>query len=276
MALEHLSYSRLSTYASCGKKYDLQYNQETERTPQGAFIGGICVHDAIEQAEVRGWVLDPENFADEGQACSYFRERFRHECNEAGGIEAIRWGGRKSKAYPQGHDFDWWQAFGPGMLRRFHKLRLSDEEAGMKLHPVYGVERKVNATLPSGTMLTTRLDALVMVTPDGEAGIRDYKTGQPWAGARYQNTIYAWAVLETLGIPVAWGELVYLAGVSENAIRFPISEQAIATAMSWLAAAEDGIRKEVYVPNPGSFCSSCSVLGSCEFGQEVVKEKEEA
>lgn len=272
--LEHLSYSRLSTYASCGKKYDLLYNQKVERSPQGSFIGGICVHDTIEEAEHREWVFEAESFEEGGAATNYFHERLRHEVNGAGGIAAIRWGGRKSKAYPQGHDFDWWWTFGPGMLKRFHALRLRDEAEGFKIHPVHGVERQVNATLPSGTRLTTRLDALVMVSPDGEAGIRDYKTGQAWAGGKYQNTLYAWAVLETLGLPVAWGELVYLGAASEKAVRFPITDDAIAASMTWLAAAEDGIRKEVFVPNPGSFCASCPALAFCEVGLQTVEKED--
>lgn len=276
MDLPYLSYSRISTYAGCGKRYELSYVEGTPRKPQGAFLGGIAVHETIEQAEFRGWWPEPEPFEADGDATSFFRERFRHLINEAGGIAEIRWGGRKSKAYPEGHTDDWWNEFGPGMLKRYHAVRRGDLDAGLSMHPSYGVEAEVNANLPSGTRMTTRLDALVMVTPDGEAIIRDYKTGQPYPGARYQNVIYAWAVAQTLGITASYGELVYLGGATPDPIRFPITAEATAAVMTWLDAAEQGIRKEVFVPNPGPFCVSCPVLAACEVGTQVVKEKEEA
>lgn len=263
---QYLSHSRMKLYADCGEKYRLQYIVGVDREPQGPLLGGIAVHELCERLESQDLSLIPEVFKDGGTATTMFRTFFTQLVKEEGGPDAVRWGGRKSKLYPHGEDFDWWLTFGPGMLSAFHRLRMYDEEQGTSM-PHEFIEIEVRATLPSGSLVTTRLDAIT-INKDGKVGIRDYKTGRSRAEEKLQQVLYAHAVRETLDLDVSFCELVYLRSPMLDRTIFdprPLHEAMVA----WTRSVETGIQAKVYPMSPSSYCVSCSVRENCAWGKTL-------
>jgi hypothetical protein len=266
--LPHVSFSRLSTYAECGQKFKLSYVDEVPREPQGAFIGGIAVHETVEDIELAGQARNPLFFVDDfiapSQAATLFREKLMEGVGKVDDPDLIRWGGRKSKLFPNGHDLKWWTEFGPGMVMQFHRQRLADDRAGDEVLLEY-VEAQVNGTWEKNTPVVTRLDAMVEGR-DGRFWIRDYKTGQARKEQRLQQVLYCMMAEETLNIPIAGAELVYLATTALQVDRFEWQPYEAAIGL-WVDEAIAGITSDVYPMSPSSYCTSCSVRSSCSYGR---------
>jgi CRISPR/Cas system-associated exonuclease Cas4 (RecB family) len=265
-----LSHTRISTYSDCGEKFRLQYLVEgLEREPQGALLGGISVHDTVERMERDGLALDEHAYESDGIAQVYFTTRLNQHVEEAGGVDAIRWGGQRSKAFPEGKNYDWWSLYGPGMVRRYHETRLADEMVGLE---VVGVEMEVNALLPSGTYLTTRIDQLLRVKDGDEVYIiRDWKTGMPRPASKLQAAIYGYAVRQTIGVKVTRGQISYLALSQPRIDDFDV-QTLTDVALGWVEQVERGMDQGIYVMNPGGYCASCSVRAACSWGQTLSEE----
>lgn len=247
-------------------KYKLEYLDQQEKQPQGALIGGSVVHKVIEVLEKEGEALNESIFSLGGPAEQMFRSHFDEEVEHAGGVGNVRWGGRASKLNPGGEDDSWWRLYGPGMVNGWHRIRQTDAEQGWTLPPEY-VEVEVTALLPSGENFICYLDAVV-VTDDGEVIIRDYKSGKPYPTHQLQGSLYAWAVQETLRIPVVGSECVYLRSPVLARERYPVGVLSDA-ALDWLGAVGKGISQGVFPINPGPFCVSCQVKAGCPYGQTL-------
>jgi CRISPR/Cas system-associated exonuclease Cas4 (RecB family) len=247
-----LSHNRLSTYVQCGRKYALTYlGERPDKTPQGAFLGGIAVHDVIEQIEKAG---EGPN-VDEDGAIERFRTTF--DALISGVVQAdIRWGGRGGR-----EDQEWWYATGPGMVITYQRMRELDDQMEWEVIPEM-TEAVIGATL-DGVSFTGRIDALV-ATDSGDLIIRDYKTGvYKRPEQRLQLALYAKMMKETLGYHVVIGELCYLR--SNARIVFGL-EPLYDVLGDWWKAAADGIAKEVYPISPGPMCVSCDVKMLCPWG----------
>ncbi len=250
-----LSHNRLSTYAMCGKKYDLNYNypELVIKQPQGAFLGGIAVHEAVAEIELDGDALT----IDLEQAQEAFSAVFMTLLEEAQGD--IRWGGRGGK-----ENQEWWEEQGPQMVMNFSEIRKLDEQMGWQVLPEF-VEAKVGATL-DGDVFTGRIDAMV-ADEDGTLIIRDYKTGvYKRHEQKLQLALYSLLMGETLGLHPVAGELVYLR--SNSRVVFTL-EPMYDGLRAWWKGAADGIRKEVWSLSPGPMCVSCEVRRSCEYGKTL-------
>lgn len=268
MTEQHLSHSQVSTYLSCGEKYRLQYVEQQPRVPQGPFIGGIAVHETIEEATNTGRWADSDAFQEpSGAMVIWFRERLLQLVDEAGGPQAVRWGGRKSKTFPDGEDLEWWFRFGPGMLNRFHQVKLADEEQGWE---VGAAEIAVSFTLDSGTNVKARIDELLLHS-DGGVKVRDWKTGQARPEERIQLGLYAHACQVTLGLVPTVGELHYLRSATAKVESFEPGPW-LDTVLLWLQRAEEGIRQGVYLLRPSSYCVSCQVQDGCPYWQRLQEE----
>lgn len=275
------SYSSVTTYTDCGEKYRLMRVEKVDSEPQGTWMAGLAVHDTIEKAETEGLV---RTFVDGGAfdesnipalLIGHFEERLYQRVEEAGGPDAVRWGGRKSKANPDGENYIWWLRFGgPTQVRRFLHTRLLDDEQGIRIVPD-AVEAMISAVLPSGNIIRGRVDAVLLADKDGQASIRDYKSGV-WKQGPMQLTTYAYLIEQALGIKVERGEYCYLRTndpiarlVKFNLARFlPVVEEQF-------GRAEKGMEAEIYMLNPSSFCASCSVRHHCAYGRLLAEEKEQ-
>jgi hypothetical protein len=269
-----VSWSQMSMYLECGEKFRLSYIDKVPRIPQGSFLAGRAVHSAIEWAEANDGWRDPADTADDGKVVAEFINAFGAEIAkaEAGNPPApIRWSGRKTKEYPRGEDELWWTRSAPMMLRRYAETRRDDEAQGNR---VEAVEMTVGANLPSGTYVRGVIDKLLLFGPDGFPIIRDYKSGKPGGASPAQLGVYAWALRASSGIPIGWGEFVYLrqADEAKRVMRYALAEE-IGLAERKFADFEAGRDAGLFPIQESNFCVSCSVRLSCPAGQAQDKRK---
>jgi hypothetical protein len=259
--LDHLSYSSLSTYQSCGRQWELSYfTPDVPRIPQGAFLGGIAMHEAIEWAEnEKAWKQELGPILVESAAST----RFQELVDEAGGARGIRWAGRKSAQYPAGEDYDWWTFHFGVFSRRWIELRNLWDFEGHQLVPG-SVEMTFRAGLPdSEVALTGRTDA-IFADPDGEIRAVDYKLGRKGGADVFQLAIQAWAIAQARELTITTGQFVYLRGPQVDTLDLTPYLPLVPKLFGDL---EKAVEAGVFLHNPGPFCVSCSVRLSCEVGQ---------
>lgn len=258
-----LSHSRIETWNTCGEKFRLTYIENAPRQAQGSLIGGKAIHTTIEHAE-------QATLRDLRQLTSMFRATFDEEMQFAGGPEKVRWGGRKSKDYPQGENWKWWNDKGEVMLGHYLDTRTEDESQGLVLK---SSEEHVLATLKSGQAFQGYLDAF-LVSSDGEPRIRDYKSGQPGRSNGIQLALYAWAWHQITGTTVEQGEFIYLRTADPEKRRELVDlRPLIPIAQDMAEGAQRGIAAEIYVMKPDkSFCKACTVRKSCSYGVTLEEE----
>lgn len=271
----YFSWSQLSTYSECGEKYRLSYVERVDRESKGAFIGGHAIHAAIEWAEREGlperWAkadgLTGERKRIEDAIEWVFHDEFAAERAKLEG-EPV-WGGRKSKEFPRGEDELWWARSGPMMLRRFLSIRYDDFERGWRAVDTE-IEHRLTVTLPSGTKLKAILDFVILADQDGQAVIRDYKSGT-WRQSAMQLATYAWAADQGLGVRPVAGEFAYLRTVdaAKRLDRYDLTGL-VPLVPEMFAELERGIDAGLFMLNPSNLCSSCTVKKHCRYGAQIV------
>lgn len=169
-------------------------------------------------------------------------------------------------------DDRWWRKMGPVFLRRYCDLRVQDESSGVKLWDSH-VERRITARLPSGTLLTGFVDSVVVVSPDGEVGVRDPKSGKVGGGQPMQLAIYGYLLGQALDVTPSFGEFVYLRADSPAKMVQRIDGERFACLVALvpdvMARHEAQAAAGVYPFNPSNFCVACSVKAFCAYGKEL-------
>jgi hypothetical protein len=266
---KYLSFSQLNVYQQCGTKFDLSYVHKAPREPQGAFLGGIAVHDSIAVAEDAGWWKDaPSLMTSEHPLLATFHEKFDELVKQNGGAAAIRWGGKMVRGHNE--DKPWWDTNGEFMLRRYAVTRQTWHDAGLVSVPG-GTEMRVVTTLPGVSLpVVGYLDKFLArrVDPDtGELlghGIVDWKTGQIGRAEPFQFATYARQVRVALDIDVEWGLAVFLRAADEADRLAPVIFQGLVEHIDEVyATLGRGIEAGEFLPKPSSYCSSCSVRDAC-------------
>lgn len=258
---EPISFSRMSSWLSCGEKFRLSYIEAVPREPQGALIGGSAIHSTIEEGEREG-VRDIRPLVE------IFSRLFIEELQLVGGPEKVRWSGRTSKAYPDREDHRWWADNAPLMLQNYLDVRAEDDSEGVQIKQD-GIEVKVLTQLPSGTPLLGYLDVFI-VDADGEAIVRDWKSGKVGGINGLQLATYAWAWNQITGTLPVRGEYVYLRTADPAKRRQTVNLSPLIPLVPRLFQMfEDGIKAGVFPINPSAFCSSCSVRVHCPYGSTL-------
>ena len=267
MALEpglgYLSWSRLSKYNNCGEQYRLTYVQGVPSEPSGAAIAGRAMHDAIRDAEASESWADPEDMFTMQFA---FNEYFTQYIDEAGGPDACRWGGTKDKVTGKGNeDYNWWIRYaGPLFCTRYGSVRLDDEEKGCRL---VDAEFEVGVTV-EGRHVVGYIDSL-MVNADGEAVVRDWKTGRQVDP--YQLGVYSWMLEHSeRNITADIGHIGYLRGndLSKQLKIYDIRAwRELVPRM--LADLVKGVETDLFPLRPSPFCVACGVRAHCDYGRTL-------
>lgn len=271
----YLSFSRLGTFGKCPKQYQLSYIEQVPQVPQGALAGGSAIHDAIELAEAEEWWDTDAGVAKAGE---YFRDRFRQLVDEAGGPATHRWGGRKTREWPDGENHHWWLQNGALlMIPTYAKVRRNDAEQGVL--KVEQAELQVLTELPGAVaadggsvMLKGYIDLQVVIDSDGVRRVRDWKSGSSNAEP-IQLAGYCWQLQQT-GARVTEGEFVYLrrpnlekaVAVHDVAELIPLVPELYRDLAVMLLAAQAG---NAYAMQPNSFCVACKVRMSCGYGRTL-------
>lgn len=269
--MEYLSFSRLNTYDTCGERFRLKYVDRVPSIPSGAALGGSAVHKVIETSELEGWW--EKDFEDAVMLLTNaFRGVFKDLVNAEGGVAKMRWGGRKSKQYPLGEDFQWWDRYAGNLfLRRYLSVRKLDAKAGWQLLEG-GVEMEVGADL-DGRYIKGFIDALGYVTEDGEIVIRDWKTGT-WLQP-FQLAVYAWLIRQGRGLTVTRGQIGYLRGAhAENWIKeYDLTEWVELVPRKFTDLVR-GIEAQIFPIQPSNLCASCMVRPYCAYGKTLEEDGE--
>lgn len=199
---EHLSYSTLDGFRTCGKRFELQKVLKVEQRPGLAALGGNAVHTATEWYDLHMEGFREETWTDVEQE---FRSAWeqevekRREQSPSYTVDDYVKTGRASAQYGGKRNVDWWMDNGPGMVQKWIDWR---ESSGWALwHTPDGeypaVEVQITVPLTNGTPFLMYLDR-VMVTPAGQIVVVDIKTGRvPETGE--QLGLYAYGMSLTYG-----------------------------------------------------------------------------
>lgn len=267
----HLSFSQLNAYHDCGVKYELQYREKAEREPQGALLGGIAVHRAIEISEREGYWLDDMNFAHpDAPAIAVFLKILMDSIRDAGGDEKIRWGGKGG-----GEGQLWWRKNGEWMMRRYQVTRFAMSANGwdvLENETEYRVEAELKGV---SSPVVGYLDKYLM-HEGGDPLIVDWKTGRIGNANPMQFATYGRMIQVVLGLQVERGVAVFLrapdAARRVQPVRFA---ELIPRVDEMYASLEGEIEREVFTPNPQAWHSSCAVRDACWYWQATKPEGEE-
>jgi hypothetical protein len=258
--LGYLSWSRLRRYSNCGESYRLSYIEDIPGTPSGAAIAGKAMHQVIADAEASEAWRDEDNVTMRLAFDGYFTEAVM----DAGGPDACRWGGRKDRDGRPAEDYRWWlQYAGDLFCRRYAATRRRDDAEGFVLYPE-GVEMEVAIDI-EGRHFVSYIDML-LVSPDGEPIIRDWKTGR--MSEPYQLGVYAWVLQNSeLALTVDRGQIGYLRGSDSSKY---IQDYGIIGWRELVPRMLDdlirGVEGDIFPLRPSSFCVSCDVRQACEYG----------
>jgi RecB family exonuclease len=181
---------------------------------------------------------------------------------------AWRAGGRATKAYPEKENDIWWQDNGPKMVDNFIQWWRNNKWSVWNHNGVLQVEPEYNVMF--GDILVKSFIDLVAVTPDGDIAIIDYKSGVYMPDTNMQLGLYACAVQSVTGIRPTKGYFYNARqGTMEDA--GDLSRWTVQLFTELFAQFEKGIQAEIFLPNLGMMCKSCSVKDYCHaYGGELA------
>ena len=207
-APDHLSYSTIDGYRTCGKRHELQKVIGVEQRPGLAALGGNAVHTATEWYDL-GQMDGNSAPAD---AVGAFKMAWRDEVaarreqSPSYEVEDYVKTGRASAQYGGKRNVEWWMDNGPKMVQAWIDWR---EASGWHLWELPdgrpAVEVELLITLPGGYPVKMFIDR-VMVTPAGQIVVVDIKTGRIPETAE-QLGLYRYGLEQEFGTqcPVDWG-----------------------------------------------------------------------
>lgn len=248
-----LSHSQITTFLECPEKYRLTRIEKHEETPAWYLIGGKAVHTCTEVLDSAYW----DRPHDWPEITRIWTDLFAEAVNEAAGDDET--GTPKSEwrmSRNKGHD--WWLENGERMARNWVRMRTERRLALLDGDPSMSVELYVTAIFGHHKM-RGYIDR-VMVTPDGEIGIFDLKTGQS-PKDMLQLGLYMLMIEDEWGIPASFGEYAVLdKAVWAGRLEMKATRRTIEQYVQWVAGA---VESGTFVPSPGMFCSSCRVREHC-------------
>lgn len=174
-------------------------------------------------------------------------------------------GGRASKAWPNKEDSSWWLSQGPGMVDAWLDWWQALKDDGWYIWTAPGgapgIELEVKARIGS-VMWRCFIDA-VLVDPDGDLVIVDWKTGSMEPVAPIQLGTNALAMEKTLGVRPKYG------GFFMGKKRFDIdhlydlsiyTEKVVAP---WADRAARMEAEHLFIPHPSNLCNACGAKDFC-------------
>ena len=254
MTVAHISPSQVMSYIGCPKRYHLERIEQVPQQPQGALIGGSAVHECIEKA-LGGERVD-------------FADVFAFLISEVGGADKVRWGGRRSKAYPGGEDESWWLDNAPMFIRRALDLVLADREQGWD---IFAVEAALNVEM-NGHPWRLRADLIQQHRESGNLLISDWKSGARESEfTPFQTALYAQAASILFGHPVESisARCVMLRKDGAEMVSGYEPARSIPLALRFADEFVEGRNNDYWPMRPSGMCVGCSVKAACPFGQTL-------
>lgn len=168
--------------------------------------------------------------------------------------------GRATKDKPDGENLDWWEVEGLRQLEAYASWLDTTDWVFVDFDGIPGIEFPIDVAFGS-QRVRGFIDA-IMVTPEGQMVVIDHKTGSRTPDSLLQVGLYA-AALEVMGYPrpalgCFWMTRKGIHTDPESLERY--------TPKFWedmFSMFHRGLQADVFIPNVGSHCNTCSVRDAC-------------
>ena len=250
----YLSYSSLSSWLECSKRFELERVLNAPQTEAWWFLGGNAVHKASELLDLGE--LDDPTIA--------WARAFNEELEKIEPGTEIKAGGRKSKDWPDKENKDWWETFGPQFVASWVRWRDEKFRDGWQWleTPTGDPAVEVPVQFEFEDVLVKGYIDRVMVDPNGQVIVVDLKTGSREPNSSLQLAIYALGLQRNLGVTATLGGY-WMARQGDIPTQHSLSHLTDELVGSWFKSVQTGIENEIFVPKVGPLCNSCSVQAYC-------------
>lgn len=248
---DYLSYSSMSSYLECGKRFELERVWKAPESPAWYFVGGDAVHGATE-------MLDKGETDDVTYAWNTCWAKAEVQLPE--GVEP-RAGGRKSTAWPNKENRDWWLHHGPKMVQAWVDWRSTSGYQFLEM-PDGSPAVEVPVVFEFDEVLVKGYIDRVMVDPNGQVVVVDLKTGSREPASSLQLAVYALGLQRTSGITATLGGY-WMARQGDIPNLNSLSHLTGDLVGGWFNDVRRGIEAEIFVPKVSPLCNSCSVSAYC-------------
>lgn len=182
---------------------------------------------------------------------------------EKNGSNPVDWraSGRASKAWPDKENGDWWQANGPDMLATFEQVwKLSGWQVWET--PVGDPALEIELNVNYGAIRVKAFVDMIAITAEGELAVVDFKTGASTPTSSMQLGLYACSFEALFGIRPSVG-FYYDARKGQMIRADGLDRWTYDLFTLWFQQFNDAVDREVFLPNVGMMCKSCSVFDYC-------------
>ena len=250
----YLSYSSLSSWLECSKRFELERVLNAPQTEAWWFLGGNAVHKASELLDLGE--LDDPSIA--------WARAFNEELEKIEPGSEIKAGGRKSKQWPDKENKDWWEYHGPQFVASWIRWRDEKFRDGWQWleTPTGDPAVEVPVQFEFEDVLVKGYIDRVMVDPNGQVIVVDLKTGSREPNSSLQLAIYALGLARNLGVTATLGGY-WMARQGDIPTQHSLSHLTDELVGSWFKSVQTGIENEIFVPKVGPLCNSCSVQAYC-------------
>lgn len=273
MTPTHRSYSQVSQLRRCGWAYYLERVERVPSRPSVPAVAGVAVHVATELVDRE---LDTPREIVIARALSEANDALEQAVDKHGaqGWAPDTWTkfGRSTQEKPNGEDLEWFRTVGiPNSINAYYDWRTS-LPASMTLAevPEFGpaIELPFNYYL-NGQLIYGFIDR---VFTDGTNYYPlDIKSGQK-PKTTEQLGLYAAALNSALDWDIQYGYYVHGLKTGKAKLTPPLSLSGWTDrqlARIYLPATRL-IDEQVFIPNPGEACRTCSVADSCDYAMAVA------
>lgn len=184
--------------------------------------------------------------------------------------------GRSTQDKPNAEDMVWWRNVGiPYAMEAYIDWRLGQPQFQLAEVPGFGpaIEVPFNHYMPDGALIHGFIDR-VFKNADSDTGgyvALDIKSGAK-PKTDEQLGLYAAALQSGLGWNVTWGYYVYglKSGVAKLTPPLNLTHWSNNKLFQVYGPANLAINQELFTPNPGEACWTCSVSEHCSFAQASI------
>lgn len=260
------SYSRASSYVHCGEQYRLIRVEKVEEQPMVAGIGGKIIHRATE-------TVDHDLFTT-GTVSDNWREAAVAETQlELAALKGTRYENPDSWKIFGKQDLAWFIREGiPNAVESYIDWRM-EGDWGIYTMPdgSPAIEVPFEFTLASGLEVKGYVDRVFYSTHTGAPLIVDLKSGLK-PKTDLQLALYKFG-LESLvpGSAFDWGVYYYgmkKGGTMTKFIDLSYWDEGMLSRI--YDGADAAVQNQIYIPNPGENCFTCTVSEHCVFSRASI------
>lgn len=168
--------------------------------------------------------------------------------------------GRATKDKPNGDDLDFWRKAGEEQLQGYLKWLHSTDWVFADIDGEPMIEFPVQAEF-GGVPVKGIIDGC-MVTPDGELGALDWKTGSRTPESSIQLGLYA-SALEVMGYPRPTFGAYFMTRKGVLTEPESLEKYTVHYFNEMFGMFRKAVEMEIFIPDVASHCRTCSVRNAC-------------